>query len=243
MLTIYIVLSILILLSLVVQFWFFDGISYNFLSSLMPNFTITLVGIFISVFVIDKLLEKDRIKKSKDTIINALDNQYQEFVMKLSLDLLTFVLKHSPQFDINSPIGSLNEVTTKIINNSEEYIKSDFFKKDYTISIPNSNNYFKPISHQMNYQDYCEIFKSNMNNQISEFLNRYISILPEDIKISILIISNQLKSGLLQTGKQFGIVIDMTNAEFDLEKYTKVIKKIAIELDKLQKLCIEIENK
>lgn len=55
---IYIVLFALLIISLGLQCIYFDGFNYIFLSSLIPNIIITILGLLLSIAIIDKLLKR-----------------------------------------------------------------------------------------------------------------------------------------------------------------------------------------
>lgn len=64
-------------------------------------------------------------------------------------------------------------------------------------------------------------------------------MLPDDVKISIFTISDKLRSNILQTPIHFSIEIDISNAKIDVDAFRKVVRDIAIEINKLQKLCLQ----
>lgn len=84
MVMIYGVITVILTACLIIQYYLFGGFNYTFLSSLIPNMIITIAGIFLSVFVIDKLLKRSKYKSDIRTIRETLGNQYEQFIFKIS---------------------------------------------------------------------------------------------------------------------------------------------------------------
>lgn len=135
---------------------------------------------------------------------------------------------------------AFNKLTNKTIINLDDYIDEDFIFKPIKIMSLNPSDIWKPNYQEIDYDDFCEdYFKNGINNRITDFLGKYITILPSDVRISIFIIIDELNSPIFTFPKKLGIKLNKDNTKIDTDSFKKVIKNIAIEIEKLQKIIIE----
>lgn len=206
----------------------------------MPNIIITILGLLLSISIIDKLLKRKKLLDDKSVIKDILGNKYQEFVSEISNIFLYYVLKESPSLEGGITIVTFNKLINEVILNLDDYVNEVFiFKPIKTMSF-NPDNIWNPTYQEIDYHDFCEqYFKNGINNIIKDFLGKYITILPPDIRISIFTIKDELSSLVFTSPKTLGIQLNKNNIKVDIDSLKIVIKKIGIEIEKLQKVMIE----
>lgn len=240
MLAIYLVLFSVLTVSLTLQCVYFGGFNYIFLSALIPNIIITILGLLLSITILDKLLKRKKLLDDRSVIQDILGNQYQDFVSEISNIFLYYVLKEPPSLVGGITIEAFNKATNKVILNLDDYVDKEFILKPIKIMSFNPSDIWNPVYQEIDYYEFCEqYFKNTINDNITDFLGKYITILPSDIRISIFIILDELNSPTFTSPKKFGIKLDRNNTKLDANPSKEVIKNIAIEIEKLQKIMIE----
>lgn len=86
----------------------------------------------------------------------------------------------------------------------------------------NPYDIWSPIYQDIDYDDFCEnYFKNGINSNIKDFLNKYITILPSDIRISIFSIIDELSSPIFTPPKKIGIKLHKDNTKIDTDSFKK----------------------
>ena len=204
------------------------GITLDFASALIPNFLTEILGIFVTLLVVERLFEYYRKKEEKSMMNQVVGNQLKAFVSKITTGYIHYVTK-------NPNSANLDE----IINSISKYVTRDFFKQPVKVIQINPADLFKPIEKLIDYQVFCEHFKENISKQITEFLGRFITVLPKDIRYSIFKISDLLHDNMLITTLQYGFALDMNRVDIDHEHLQTVLKEIGEEIRTLNKLSQE----
>lgn len=234
----YIILGVLLFISFLCQFIWFEGVGSHFIGGLIPNFITELLGIIVTIFVVDRLVDLNNKKEEKRILTDVLGNQFQSFVSAMCNEYLYFVLKEPPRTG-DSTLHSFKQTISEILDNMDKYVREDFMLKPIKVLIFNPTDMFKPSEKVVDYQVYCEMnFKANMSKLINEFLGRYISVLPRETRYSIFKISDDLKSNILLTLIPYGISMDMNRGSYDLTALQSPIKSIGKELRSLLELCL-----
>lgn len=223
--------------------YFALGFNMEFVGALAPNITTTFLELVITILLVDKLLDIHKRKEERKVFKETIGRQYIAFVQVLSVQFINLVTKRPASFR-GEPFKNehIKQQIEGILNSLDSYIDENWFRQPIQVLIPNSNE-LKWSEQLVDYQVYMErFFKERLNKEITEFLGRFITILPDEIKLSIFKISDLLKSNLLVTPLQYGLKISMNNTRFEPNDIKMIMSDIGNEVIKLLDNCIEIDK-
>lgn len=244
---IYLLLLGTLIIALIVQVWLFN-IDLSFLESLNTNIIATLIGISVTVLLIDRLLVIHQERENIRVLKNVLGNQYMGFISRISDSYLTFVLKQAPMTEVENKkhmvyatleIGEFIDVTKKVVDDIDVYVNRDFMQRPIIIKqlLSDRIQIVKAVDVPINYQVFCErYFKQTIEAEINQFLGRYITILPNQIRKHIFKIDDLLKSGLFATSLSTGI--NLEEVRIEVKSMQEVLENLGKELLSLQKYCV-----
>src|SRR5699024_10521270 len=105
-----------------------------------------------------------------------------------------------------------------IIENIDKYIGDDFRReKVKTIIADEKPLKTMPTEQIISYQRFClAVFRAKFENQLNNFIKRYISILPEDLRMNIYSMENSINAFVFITMMELtGQEIEMSTNEYD----------------------------
>ncbi|WP_413380316.1 hypothetical protein [Alkalihalobacillus sp. 1P02AB] len=189
------------------------GFERDAFESILLNLFVQLVFVIFLVYFVDEII-KDHDKELKDReerMKNALKEKYEWerfnkytkikyrlFVNNLAKHYVHIVTKKPPVFTNKDLVYSRKEFE-EIIKKIDTFIGEDFFNKNVKVDIINQENIFRPDVHYVSHFKMLSYIKKNMKSDITEFLDKYVIILPETIVNSIYEIENLLESNFFQS--------------------------------------------
>ncbi|MFP3918549.1 hypothetical protein U5N28_12130, partial [Lysinibacillus telephonicus] len=223
-------------LMFLIQFLIDGELDGDFWESLIPNVIIDMLGILITSYIISYLFLSSQEIKAKEKVHRMLGKRYEEMVMNLARDYITFLSKKPATvekdiFNMESIIPQIKEINSNINN----YIKEDFLKKGVSIiefdnSIRSNSTLGKIRKKELTVQQYTYYFKKKNLSELDAFISKYLSVLPDDLRESIFRIEDLLKSGIFSTGIEVGIVLDTSEAKFDVKDFSNVFLNLGEEI-------------
>lgn len=211
-----------------IQYFLLSGFNLATAEGIIINLISDVLSIAATLFIIDKLLQKNQESNQMKRYLNTLEKRHEVLVTQLINYFNHFVTKDSKIRDIED-----------VLLNIDDYITSDFLRTSYKTLTFNPNDIFNPIENQISYMVFVEkYFKQRIEETISQYLSRYISIMPPEVTTSLFKIDDLLKSNVLVT--PIGLTAEqLGNAKFEPYQFIEPLKEIGIELQKLK----EITNK
>lgn len=201
------------------------------------------ISVFITVVIINKIIEKDKaerkareeaVKKAEynKTISEVLGNSLTELFGEIFSVYTAFILKEPVSFSGDFSLQNQKEEIERIMENIDDYVNTEFRSKPIKFYLINIKKLTFPNKEQIiEYQEFCErLFKPKILNLIGNFINRYISILPEDLRLSIYTIENSVKSTIFWTPLQFGLSSPINTTQNDIDELKKQLIIIGIAL-------------
>lgn len=167
MIIIYSVLLTLFIILTGLQYFLFDGFNNVFLASLIPNMLVTIIGLYLTVFVIGKLLERDSYKKSVKFLKDTLEHQSETFISGISTEFLIYVNKKSPSYRGGISLAESNRLINEVIHNIDKNVNSNFINDSVKVLLVDPNS-FQSNELTVSYQDYSEYFKRSTTNSINQ---------------------------------------------------------------------------
>ena len=224
---IFIYLLIALIIFVVIQQLFLSGLNISVAESINTNLIADVLSVAATTFIIDKLLQKDDDVKRVKRYFEILNKSHEVLVSHLSMYFTHFVTKDSKVLEIE-----------EVISNLDQYITKDFLKKRYTVRIINKDNIFQPREIEVSYKVFIEeYFKKKIEETITQYLSRYISIMPVEITATLIRIDDLLKSNILTT--PIGLTDqEVDNAQFDPNDFIVTLKEIGNEIIKLKNFSI-----
>jgi len=232
--------------------WIIDKFDTQYFSGIVANLMAEVFGILITYVVIQKLIDdynsKEQVryeKRKKEEAISIFYElvgiEFKSFIFDIASRYTNFLIKDSPQSNKDSYID-----IWQYLNNIDNYIGQDFCKKGIKVLQPISNNInelfsiefdkrFEKVEYE--YQSFCKFdFKDYIDNRITIFLSRYISVMPTEISSRILKISNLIKSPILTTIKDAGLEgnLALFEGEIKTEELKRVLMLIGENIAELQ---------
>lgn len=219
--------GITFLLTLLIQFIFLDGFNQSDLKGFNINLMVSILTILATVFILDKIIQKHETKSKLNDYLNTLGLAHERFIFKLEGKFNHIVTK-----DIN--MAKIEDVMQELNN----YINRDFVRNPIkTVSI-NPYSIFDYTEGTTDYFTYLTKFKNEYKNEITEYLNRYASVIPPEIMHHILKIDNALKLNILTSPADHGIVdprINIYDLKFNPDDFIEAYKQIGEEILALKK--------
>jgi hypothetical protein len=229
----------------IIKYYFFLGWEESDFSSVCINLATESIGILITIFIINKVLEnqkrKDEAKAKshydeeyKMLISNVLGNRLKRLFIEISSVYINFIQKE--------PLTTKSELTLKkykigiedVLSKLDDYIIAGFRSTSISCYIVDEKNVSIPKEQIIGYQEFCEgIFKAKVEHVISEFVQRYISVLPNDLRLSIYTIENSIDTWIFHTALGKGLKAPMPTSAEDIAELKIEFKKIGEELIKI----------
>ncbi|MHA0855902.1 hypothetical protein [Paenibacillus sp. CMAA1364] len=206
--------------------------------SLLGSLLTELISIFITVFLIDRIVKRAEVKKQtklkeqmeeeyKDLISGVLGNRLRRLFTEVSTVYMNFVLKKPAELSKDIKLHEYKDIIVEILNDLDKHVAAGFRSKPISCYIVDESKMTIPNESIINYQEFCEyIFKAKIQTVIDGFIQRYISVLPEDLKISIYTIENSIDDFVFITPLRIGHKAPMPTTSEDILALKKEFKRI-----------------
>ncbi|WP_430507765.1 hypothetical protein [Rossellomorea marisflavi] len=209
-----------------------NGLTKVFWLSLIPSIIIDSLFILIGSYLIAYLLQKNEEKRAKNKVYKMLGKRYENMVMGLAKDYITFITKKpcETKKDVNNRVD-VKEQVFSLYTNIKNHVKSDFLSKNIEVLLFNpqiqSNNIFDMFQEiQWSVQQYTKHFKDENSKNMDSFITKYISVIPEDLRERLFKVEDTLQSGIFTTGMDFNVQLNTTNAIFSPDEFALVFKEL-----------------
>ncbi|WP_283689928.1 hypothetical protein ACSW9I_06120 [Clostridium perfringens] len=171
----------------------------------------------------DEKYKQDLMKNELSALLipqlNDIANRYINFITKKPAKLLEF-----------------NDEFKNILSNINNYVDEEFLSKKIRIldisEVDIIERFFKGdrnLEKEVSYNKFVYFyFKKPVIKIIDIMNNQYSHQLNSEFIRKLLRLKSKVESPIFYTGLEFGIDIDMENAEFDLESMRKVLKEIGL---------------
>jgi len=212
--------------------YFVEGLTKTFWLSLIPNVIIDCLFILIASYFIAFLLQKSQEKRVKNKVYKMLGKRYEKMIMNIAKDYITFLTKKPSKIaDDIFNMADIKRQLKGIYTNTQDYVKSDFLRSGIDVNIVDNTiktgNIFDNVKEtKWSVQQYTYYFKQKNSKEIDEFISKYISVLPDELRESLFRIEDTLQSGIFTTGIEFGLTIDTSNAVFSPDEFALVFKEL-----------------
>jgi|SRR5690625_10365 len=243
---------IILLIALGIKHTVLSGFNMEFYEGLITNIVTEIVSIILTVVIIGNLIkkeeEKEKLSKEKlekeeyDQLIkNVLGNQLSKLYQELSSTYINFVAKEPLQFGPTGPnFEETDNAIKQLIENIDSYVDKDFRKKEIRAFITEEKEPLRkiPTEQTISYQRFClGIFRAKFEYHIDNFIQRYISVLPEDIRLTLYKMENSIKDFIFVTPLEFtGEEVQMPTNKQDQEKIKNHLLIIGNGLNDIYKL-------
>lgn len=232
------------------KYFLLEQYNVDFFESIVVNVITETISIIVTVVIIGSIIkkeeEKEKIKKEqkkaeeynyilKDVIGNRLSQLYNE----LSSTYINFVTKEPLQYGSEGPnMDYAHRAIIDIVGNIDTHVGSDFRSKHVRTIIANKEP-LKEMSREqiITYQNFCYgVFKSKYKYHLDKFIQQYISILPENLRLNIYSMENSVNSFVFIT------MIELTGQEFEMPTSEQEQLEIKHNLTSIGENLIEIYN-
>jgi|GEM_PF-4183697 len=215
---------LLIVLVLVGFYVLLYDIDLETLDALMINLISSFLLLFLTLFVLDRIvnshLEKVQRDKIKRDYINLLKIPHETLLVKLEQQFIVLVTSNSESMDVK-----------KILADMDRYVDESFLKRQYTIRSVNSEDIFNFKETHLTYQQFnSKIFKKTIFEGIGEYIHRYAAVLPVDVIHSLIKFEAIVKSNIFVVPEDHGVTIDISNAKMNPEDFKVQLRKLGNEL-------------
>ncbi|WP_310876546.1 hypothetical protein [Priestia megaterium] len=221
---------------------YFKSLDSEFWFSLIPNFIADAISVLLSAYVITRLIQKGEERRAKEKVYKALGKRLDALNTKVAEKYIHFITKKPTK---ESEQGLTNQVKD-LSNNIELYVTSNFVREEIKVFSYNPSqptDIFNSVTEEMwSYQKFCYFFKKQLKESLDEFINRYISLLPEDLRENLFIIDDLLMTGIFVTPLEFGVELDISNAQIKEEDFQKVLSELGEEIYKLMNYFQEFKG-
>lgn len=235
-----IVLAI-ILINIVLQ-GYFKNLDSDFWFSLIPNFIADAISVLLSAYVITRLIQRGEERRAKEKVYKALGKRLDALNNKVAEKYIHFITKKPAK---ESEQGLINQVKD-LSSNIELYVTANFVRegvKVFSYQPGQTTDIFNSVTEEIwSYQKFCYSFKKQIKESLDEFISRYISLLPEDLRENLFIIDDLLMTGIFVTPLEFGIELDISNAQIKEEDFQKVLSELGEEIYKLMNYFQEFKG-
>ncbi|MGF2617749.1 hypothetical protein FZC84_11975 [Rossellomorea vietnamensis] len=220
--TLFVLLISIILLSFQAGF---ANLDREFWLSFIPNLITDLVGIIIAVFIINIILNRRQERQEKAKTYRMMGNRYEQLIIQM-VKLYISAISRKPF------VTGREEITiTKIKSMLEEtigdinfQIDENFFTKPIEVLIfhenMTTNNVFDKFrDHYVDRIDFTEYIKREIQGSLDNFINRYISILPQDLKELLFSLEDLTSGNMFLNPKKLNPQMNPSNINFDPEVF------------------------
>lgn len=236
----------------IVQFKYLNGFDDTFKSGLVLNLITEVISILITILIVDVLIKRQekkeqekeealRKREHEKLIKEVLGNKLKDLFKELSSIYINFVTKKplklsKEEFESKSFVGHKNAII-EILDNLDDYIDSDFRSKPVRTLLALGGLSEGTYS----YQIFCRrFFKAKIEHVIGKFIERYISILPDDLRISLYKIENAIDDFVFITLEDIGLEDrPMPTSEQDITNLKEQLLIIGSELLYIHKLIFD----
>ena len=217
-------------------------------SSLLINLLTECVSVLVTVFIIDNIMKKrevveqkklEQFKKDeyKRILSGVLGNRLRSLFIEISSVYLNFVLKEPATLSSDLDLKDYQVAIIKLLNELDLHVGAGFRSRPIKCYIVNTERLSVPNEQIIDYQQFCEsLFKKKIQLEIDKFIQRYISILTEDMKISIYTIENSIANFIFVTPLQHGHKAPIPTTSDDMVILKSEFRKIGGSLLDLYKI-------
>lgn len=207
-------------------------------TSLILSLITECVSILITVFIIDAILKREerlrqvRLEQEKQDeykriIGNVLGNRLKDLFREISTTYLNFVLKEPAHLSPELNFKDYKDRIEEVLQDIDSLVVAGFRSKPVKFFLVNTKQLSIPEEQILDYQRYCEVlFKQKIQGVIDEFIQRYVSILPDDLRIQIYIIENSIADFIFVTPLQLGHNAPMPTRPDDIIELKRELTKI-----------------
>jgi hypothetical protein len=175
--------------------------------SLLPNFIADLFFIPITVFLITWFLNKAEQRRTRQESYDLLGLMQINMSTRIAKLYIQLIIKDAPSQNLEkTDLDDFNLIKNKlqdIKNNTDKYIGSDFYDKEVKVTVlvnktekmPSLFDHFAPGTATT--LKFITHFKSVTHVEIATFIQKYISVVPTDLREKLIRIENILFSNAL----------------------------------------------
>ncbi|MFE6167514.1 hypothetical protein ACFVP8_06480 [Viridibacillus arvi] len=216
----------------------------EFVKSIMPSAMLDVLSIGVTSVLIAKLIGIENRYHDKIDAFHMINYDFEKLMKTLGFEYIEFVTKYTGwkgsriDFTFDTLVGQLKEIS----NNLSQYIDADFVKTGYIqngirVNKTPSHTHQAVINDEVSYMTMVSNFTDGAIDNLDKFLQRYISVLPLDLKKQIFIVDEQLKSRLFHP-----MDISVTK-DFPKEFFLDGHKKFSKDLYLLSTYFDDLKNK
>jgi hypothetical protein len=232
-----------VILGLIKQY-LLAGFKDEFFDSFIINLITDSLSILITVLLVGELIKKQeqkekveeitRQKKEQEKLINEImGNRLSKLFNEICSVYINFVLKKPlTTYKRQATYSDRRKAIESIIGNIDNYVVAGFRSKHIETVIVDVKNQLKHVERHIPFQEYCHgVFKSKINYVIGKFVERYISILPDDLRKAIYKIENAIDDFVFVTLYELGFPnTPMPTSDEDILKLKKQLLIIGEQL-------------
>lgn len=223
-----IIFACIIGISFLLQIFVLGGFSKSEITSVNINLMVSLFSILATVFLVDELIKKHNSRKRMAQYLSILRNNHKALANRLSIAFINLVTKDPVAKDLS-----------QVLENLENYIGSNFISKPVKIIVQNPYDLLTPISKEVDYYTQCYRFKVTVRNEITEYLQRFASILPSEVFEVLLTIDDLLKDNMMSTPNDHNITLNtpLSSINFNPDDFVTIYSKIGGEILRFKKMA------
>ncbi|WP_078430472.1 hypothetical protein [Alkalihalobacterium alkalinitrilicum] len=220
-----IILVVCLSITLFIQFMLYN-FNEEFYQGLIVSLIVEIVGIIAVVYLIDQLIKRHEEESKWETFNHLTRLKYKYFVQKLAQNYVHVIKKKPP-----NGLEVKDEELHEIIDNINKYIGPNFVNEKILVYKFNPSNIYEPLNEYWNYSKFVFSIKREMNEEITKFLNRYLTLLPVEIRDSIYTIDDLLLNGVFFSTFEIGYdIVGNGNVQINEEHFKEAYKNLGIEI-------------
>lgn len=218
----YVILLIIVVIGIVGKLVPYGYENWNFLFENMIWFPIE---ISLTVFVIDRLIQKNESKKEVEKFISLAGNSSHELVSFLKRKLTSIVVD-ARVYDASRDDEKL---FTSILENPDNYINSNLIAETRTV------NYMQGTSQKYNYIGFIYDPCIAMHNEVEKYLDYYKIFMPAKYVFQITELSKQIYNvGFLMNTTYNGKLADEFKVDDSNNGHKKNLVSLCMSINKLE---------
>ncbi|MCT2535705.1 hypothetical protein NC661_06465 [Aquibacillus koreensis] len=215
------------------QYYFFE-FDLNFYESIAINLISSVIMIFPTVFILEKLIKRHNKKvlekNEKSQYLNTLSTRHNILTSQLEMIFIHFVTKKPA--DIRDEYRDIKLTLNKLDN----YVDEDFLRNGYKIHVVDPSNTFNFQEINLSYQKFCKYeFKDKTFNIIADYTSRYVVFIPKAVLESLFKIEDTIKNNIFTVPEDHGSDFDISKAKFNPNQFIQEIRTIGNEIVKMKK--------